>query len=165
MKSRIFIDATTFLGKVWRLARPYWFSEERWGARGLLAAILALTLGLVYLAVLFNDWNREFYTSLEQKNYADFQDLLLYFCLLAAVYIATAVYKLYLTQMLEMRWRVWLTREYLGDGFVDVVDHGGAFPIDERPQAIARRLVGKIKQRLDFSIEDDDGLFVGGRRR
>lgn len=115
MKRQLFIDATTFLGKVWNLARPYWFSEERWRARGLLAAILALTLGLVYLAVLFNDWNRQFYNSLEQKNFADFKDLLLYFCFLAAIYIAAAVYKLYLTQMLEMRWRVWLTREYVGE--------------------------------------------------
>ena len=115
MPSQLLIDASTFLGKVWNLARPYWFSEERWRARGLLAAILALTLGLVYIAVLFNDWNREFYNALEQKNFADFKDLLLYFSFLAAVYIAAAVYKIYLTQMLEMRWRVWLTRQYLGD--------------------------------------------------
>ncbi|MBI2960897.1 MAG: ABC transporter ATP-binding protein/permease [Betaproteobacteria bacterium] len=115
MDSRLFIDARTFLGKVWKLTRPYWFSEERWRARGLLAAILALTLGLVYLAVLFNDWNRQFYNSLEQKNFADFKDLLLYFSFLAAIYITAAVYKIYLTQMLEMRWRVWLTREYVGE--------------------------------------------------
>jgi len=115
MRSRLFIDATNFLGKVWALARPYWFSEERWRARGLLAAVLALTLGLVYMAVLFNRWNREFYNSLEQKNFSDFKDLLLYFSFLAAVYIAAAVYKLYLTQMLVMRWRVWLTRQYLAE--------------------------------------------------
>ncbi len=115
MYTRLLIDATTFLGKVWKLTRPYWHSEERWRARGLLAAILALTLGLVYLAVQFNSWNREFYNSLEQKNYADFQDLLLYFCFLASVYIAAGVYKLYLTQALEMRWRVWLTRQYLAE--------------------------------------------------
>jgi len=105
MRRRPFIDATKFLGKVWGLARPYWFSEERWRARGLLAAVLALTLGLVYMAVLFNRWNREFYNSLEQKNFADFKDLLLYFSFLAAIYIAAAVYRLYLTQMLVMRWR------------------------------------------------------------
>jgi len=115
MPSQLLIDASSFLGKVWNLARPYWYSEERWRARGLLAAVLALTLGLVYIAVLFNDWNREFYNSLEQKNFADFKDLLLYFSFLAAVYIAAAVYKIYLTQMLEMRWRVWLTRQYLGE--------------------------------------------------
>jgi len=115
MENRLLINATTFLGKVWKLARPYWSSEERWRARLLLAAILVLTLGLVYINVLLNAWNREFYNSLEQKNFADFRDLLLYFCFLAAVYIGAAVYKIYLTQALEMRWRVWLTRQYLGE--------------------------------------------------
>jgi len=115
MRRQLFIDATTFLGKVWDLSKPYWNSEERWRARGLLGAIVALTLGLVYMAVLFNSWNREFYNSLEQKNFRDFKELLLYFCFLASIYIAAAVYKVYLTQMLEMRWRVWLTREYLGE--------------------------------------------------
>ncbi len=121
MRSRLFIDARNFLGKVWALSRPYWFSEERWRARGLLAAVLALTLGLVFMAVLFNRWNREFYNSLEQKNFADFKDLLLYFSFLAAVYIAAAVYKLYLTQMLVMRWRVWLTRQYIGEWLDDQI--------------------------------------------
>lgn len=115
MTGQLLIDASTFLGKVWNLARPYWRSEERWRARGLLAAIVGLTLGLVYMAVLFNSWNREFYNSLEQKNFGDFKDLLLYFSFLAAVYITAAVYKIYLTQMLQMRWRVWLTKQYLGD--------------------------------------------------
>ena len=77
MNSRILIDASFFLGKVWALSRPYWKSEERGRAWGLLVAIVALTLGLVYLEVLFNDWNREFYNSLEQKNQQDFTDLLL----------------------------------------------------------------------------------------
>jgi vitamin B12/bleomycin/antimicrobial peptide transport system ATP-binding/permease protein len=115
MNTRLIIDATSFLGKIWKLVRPYWHSEERWRARGLLVAIVALTLGLVYINVLLNSWNREFYNSLEQKDYADFQSLILYFCFLAAIYIAAAVYKIYLTQALQMRWRVWLTQQYLGE--------------------------------------------------
>lgn len=115
MNSRILIDASFFLGKVWALSRPYWKSEERGRAWGLLVAIVALTLGLVYLEVLFNDWNREFYNSLEQKNQQDFTDLLLYFTFLATVLIAGSIYKLYLTQMLTMRWRAWLTKQYLGE--------------------------------------------------
>jgi len=39
----------TFLRDLWALARPYWFSEERRSARGLLAAVVALNLGIVYL--------------------------------------------------------------------------------------------------------------------
>lgn len=115
MPSRLLIDARTFLGKVWNLSRPYWFSEERWRARGLLAAIVALTLALVYMAVLFNEFNRDFFNAIQDKNYQDFKSLLLWFCFLAAVFIAMAVYKLYLTQMLEMRWRAWLTHAYLDE--------------------------------------------------
>jgi putative ATP-binding cassette transporter len=149
MRSQLFIDATTFLGKAWNLARPYWSSEERWRARGLLAAIVALALGMVYLAVLFNDWNREFYNSLEQKNFADFSDLLLYFGLLAAAYIAAAVYKLYLTQMLEMRWRVWLTRQYLGEW----LDRQVYYRLELRNQGT---------DNPDQRIADDLRLFTGG---
>src|SRR3954469_18236759 len=115
MANRLFIDARTFLGRVWRLSAPYWKSEERWRAWGLLAATVGLTLALVYMAVLFNDWNRVFYNALEQKNFEDFKDLLVYFSFLAALYIGIAVYRLYLRQMLTMRWRVWLTREYLAE--------------------------------------------------
>lgn len=115
MNTRLLIDASFFLGKVWGLCRPYWKSEERGRAWGLLIAIIALTLGLVYLEVLFNNWNREFYNALEQKNQEDFTDLILYFTFLATLLIAGAIYKLYLTQMLTMRWRAWLTRQYLGE--------------------------------------------------
>jgi len=55
MKNRV-SNSRVFLSNVWRLAVPYWRSEQRWQARGLLAAIVALTLGLVFIAVWFNDW-------------------------------------------------------------------------------------------------------------
>ncbi|MSQ69749.1 MAG: ABC transporter ATP-binding protein/permease [Betaproteobacteria bacterium] len=115
MQRHLLIHGASFLSNLWQLIKPYWNSEERWRARGLLAAIVGLTLGLVFMAVQFNDWNRGFYNSLEQKNFEDFKDLLLYFFFLATGYIVLAVYKLYLMQMLEMRWRAWLTREYLAE--------------------------------------------------
>ncbi len=61
-----------FLRDLWALTRPYWSSEERWSARGLLAIIIALNLGMVYLTVLFNEWNNGFYNSLQNKDYDEF---------------------------------------------------------------------------------------------
>jgi putative ATP-binding cassette transporter len=115
----LIIHAAGFLGRVWKLARPYWFSEERWRARGLLAAIVALSLGLVYLLVAFNQWNRDFFNALEQKQAEDALALLIYFAFLASIFIAVSIYRLYLRQMLEMRWRVWLTKQYLDDWLSD----------------------------------------------
>ena len=104
---------TTFLRRVWALVAPYWASEDRLRAWGLLGTVVALTLGAVYLNVLFNDWNRQFYDALQNKDFASFKSLLLYFCVLAAIAIVAAVYRLYLTQMLEIRWRTWLTDRYV----------------------------------------------------
>lgn len=100
---------------VWHLIKPYWSSDEKWRARGLLAAIVALALGMVYLDVLFNSWNRDFYNALENKNFSAFREQLWRFSYLAFIYIAVAIYRVYLTQALEMRWRMWMTRQYLGE--------------------------------------------------
>jgi vitamin B12/bleomycin/antimicrobial peptide transport system ATP-binding/permease protein len=102
---------------VWRLIRPYWSSEEKWKARGLLAAVVGLALGLVYLDVQFNAWNRDFYNALENRNFSEFKDQLWRFSYLAFIYITVAIYQVYLTQSLEMRWRTWMTREYLEEWF------------------------------------------------
>ncbi|MBU3740517.1 MAG: ABC transporter ATP-binding protein/permease, partial [Rhodoferax sp.] len=102
-----------FASRAWALARPYYQSEDKWKARGLLAAIVALNLALVYMAVLFNDWNRLFYDALQEKNEGVFWTQLGRFSYLAFAFIVLAVYKFYLTQLLEVRWRTWMTGHYL----------------------------------------------------
>ncbi len=97
----------------WALTRPYFVSEQRWVACGLLAAVVALNLAFVYLAVLFNQWNQVFYDSLQEKNSVVFWEQLWRFCYLAFIYIVIAVYKFYLSQLLEIRWRAWLTQQFL----------------------------------------------------
>ena len=107
--------ARAFGSKLWVLVRPFWVSEERWPARGLLALLIGLNLGIVYLNVRFNEWYGVFYDALQNKNYAVYQQQLLVFTGLAVAYIIVAVYQIYFRQMLEIRWRRWLTGQYLGD--------------------------------------------------
>jgi putative ATP-binding cassette transporter len=97
----------------WAIARPYWFSEDRWAGRGLLVAVIGLNLGIVFINVLLNQWNLAFYNSLQDKDYAVFVRQLFKFTYLAGAYIVVAVYQLYLNQMLQIRWRRWLTDRYL----------------------------------------------------
>ena len=104
-----------FLRDLWTLTRPFWFSDERWAARGLLAAVVALNLGIVYINVLLNKWQNEFYNALQDKDMDAFYALIGHFSLLAAAFIVTAVYQLYLNQMLQIRWRRWLTGRYLDE--------------------------------------------------
>src|SRR5258707_7060463 len=107
------------LREAWGLAGPYWRSEERWAARGLLAGVVALTLGIVYINVLINRWNNTFYNALQDKNYSVFVHQLVRFSWLAGLYIVVAVYQLYLNQMLQIRWLRWLTQRYLSAWLLD----------------------------------------------
>jgi len=102
-----------FSARVWTLSAPYFRSEEKWKARLLLLAIVLLNLGTVYMAVQFNDWYRVFYDALEKRDQAVFWQQLGRFTYLAFGAIIVAVYKFYLTQLLQMRWRGWMTRDYL----------------------------------------------------
>ncbi len=110
--------ARPFAREAWGLLLPYWQSDERRAAFGLLAAIVGLNLGAVYILVLLNAWNRSFYDALQQRDAAAFAAQLGRFCLLAAAFIVSAVYRQYLTQVLEMRWRRWLTHHFL-HGWLD----------------------------------------------
>jgi vitamin B12/bleomycin/antimicrobial peptide transport system ATP-binding/permease protein len=98
---------------IWRLASPYFSSEDKWPGRILLAAVVAIELSIVGINVLLNSWNNSFYNALQDRNWDAFVYQLGYFCVLATAYIFLAVYQLYLNQWLQIRWRRWLTRAYL----------------------------------------------------
>jgi putative ATP-binding cassette transporter len=120
-----------FLKDAWQLTRPYFVtSEERWSARGLLLAIIAMNLTLVGLNVVLSFWRREFYNALQDKDWKAFLELLfLYrttpsgpmpgFCEVAVVFIMLFVYSVYINQLLQIRWRRWMTRQFLNEWLAD----------------------------------------------
>ncbi|MGN8276335.1 ABC transporter ATP-binding protein/permease [Pseudomonas sp. SMN5] len=101
-----------FFRRVWQMTTPYWRSEEKGKAWTLLIAVIALSLFSVAISVWINSWYKDFYNALQEKNSEAFWQLILYFCGIAAVAILGAVYRLYLTQMLTIRWRAWLTEQH-----------------------------------------------------
>ncbi|MFZ4407430.1 MAG: ABC transporter ATP-binding protein/permease [Paracraurococcus sp.] len=120
----------SFLRDAWRIAGPFWRSEERWRARLLLGVVVALNLSLVGMSVLLSYWNREFFNSLQEKDAEAFWGLLFWwrqtdsgpmpgFVFVAALYILIAVYQLYLRQALQIRWRGWMTRQVLDRWLAD----------------------------------------------
>jgi len=124
-----------FLKDAWRLARPYYStqSEERWFARLMLAVIIGMRLVLVAFNVLLSYWNNAFFNSLQDKDSNAFISLLFWyhpsdlgpfgylpgFCEIAVLFIAVAVYRVYLVQLLQIRWRAWMTRQFVGEWLSD----------------------------------------------
>lgn len=102
-----------FFRDVWYLTKSYWQSEEKKKAFFLLSCIIALTLGVVYMLVLLNQWNNSFYSALQNYDAKKIFDELIHFSWLAAIYILLAVYSYYLQQTLILNWRRWLTTRFI----------------------------------------------------
>jgi vitamin B12/bleomycin/antimicrobial peptide transport system ATP-binding/permease protein len=144
-----------FLSGLWRLTRPYWFSEDRWLARGLLALVIGLNLGDVGTSVWYNSWNADFFNAIQDKDQTLFWHEMLVFCPLAIISILIDVYRAYLTSMLSIRWRRWLTRSYLGNWLgnrtyyrVELKSRG----TDNPDQRIQEDLDNFASQSLNLSI-------------
>lgn len=132
-----------------RIAAPYFRSEDRWAGRILLLVVIALQLFQVWLNVRFNAWYNTFYTALQDKDWNTFIYQFGVFSALAAAFIITAVYQLYLQQWLQIRWRRWLTEAYLGRWLAQGTHY-------------RMRLKGDEADNPDQRIADDIRLFING---
>lgn len=141
----------------WRLMSSYWHSQEKWKARGLLAGVIALTLGQVYMLVLLNGWNNDFYNALQQRAFESFWPLIGQFACFAFLHIIFAVYAVYVRQILEIKWRNWMTDKYLdrwlGNQTYYRLQVAGQDDMDNPDQRIADDVNSFVNLTL--------GLFVG----
>ena len=97
----------------WQLFKGYWSSEEKWKARGLLGVVIAMNFAMVYLLVQLNNWYNTFYNALQNYEAESFWGLIGEFSAIAFTYILIAVYAVYLRQLLQIKWRTWMTNQYL----------------------------------------------------
>jgi putative ATP-binding cassette transporter len=135
------------LASVWRISAPYFRSEDKWPGRGLLAAVITIQLALVAIDVILNQWQNRFFNALQDYNWDVLVHEIGVFCVIVACYVALAVYQLYLQQWLQIRWRRWLTRHYLGEWL-----HGA--------NHYRMQLQGDAADNPDQRIAEDVKLFV-----
>jgi vitamin B12/bleomycin/antimicrobial peptide transport system ATP-binding/permease protein len=135
------------LATVWRIAVPYFRSEDKWAGRGLLAAVIAIELSLVAIDVLINQWNNRFYNALQDKDWDRFVWEIGVFSVLASLAVVLSVYQLYLNQWLQIRWRSWMTSHYLGEWL-------------EGPNHYRMQLQGDAADNPDQRMTEDVKLFI-----
>jgi vitamin B12/bleomycin/antimicrobial peptide transport system ATP-binding/permease protein len=140
-------NLSRLLRNIWALSIPYFRSEDRWPGRLLLAAVIVIELSIVAITVLINQWNARFFNSLQDRNWDSFVSELQIFSLLAAAYIALAVYQLYLNQWLQIRWRTWMTRSYV-ERWLNKSTH------------YKMQLLGDAADNPDQRIADDINQFI-----
>jgi len=142
------------LATIWRLAIPYFRSEDRWPGLILLGSVIAIELAVVAVNVLINQWNARFYNALQDRNWDSFVTELLIFCALAGGYVVLRVYQLYLNQWLQIRWRRWMTAQYI-DHWLDGPNHYRMQMLGDAADNPDQRIAEDIKQFIEL------GLFVG----
>ncbi len=149
------MQKTGFLKAFWALAKPYWFSAQRKKGLALLAAVIGLSIGLVWVEVQWNTWNKDFYNALQNKDEAEFLRQLGIFTMIAVLWVIARVYRLYFQQILLIEWRSWLNDHVLAQWLEDrayyrlqLADRG----IDNPDQRIADDLRIFVEKTLELGI-------------
>jgi len=147
-----------FNARLWRhfatIAQPYWFSDERWRARGLLILLVVLLLGQTAFNVLFNQETGEFTSALAARDTGRFwASIWRYTAILVAAVPIYALYY-YVRDTLGLRWRRWLTDLFLARYFDQRAYYrlNAAAGIDNPDQRIAEDINTFTQQSLYFSM-------------
>lgn len=104
-----------FFKEAYELIKPYWASDQKWQAIGLLCISLAAVFGFVYMSVVANKWSANFYNALQELNKVEFQKQAVLFVLIACGLVSFFVAKNYFIALLGFKWRTWLTTRFVQD--------------------------------------------------
>lgn len=110
-------DLPTLLRRFWKVAVPYWSSEDKVKARFWLAGVFALTLATTGISVGFNFLGRDFYNALASKDQEQFYNQLIKYFAAFIGGIPVFVLRDYFRDTLALRWRGWMTTHYLDKYF------------------------------------------------
>ena len=107
--------------KLWRqyreIAAPYWASQDKWQARGLLFLLVLLLLGQTGFAVFFNEQTGEFTSALAARDSDRFWSAIKLCLLMLVAAVPIYAFYYYVRDRLGLEWRNWLTRSFLAAYF------------------------------------------------
>ncbi|XP_039001850.1 ABC transporter D family member 2, chloroplastic-like [Hibiscus syriacus] len=151
---RKFSDLNILYRRFWKVAAPYWNSDDKVQARLQLAGVFALTLATTGISVGFNFLGRDFFNALANKDQEQFTTQLVYYLCGFAVGIPFFVLRDYARETLSLRWRCWMTsyfmQRYLTDRTFYKIQSQSI--IDNPDQRIVDDLSSFTSTALSFSL-------------
>ena len=146
-----------YLGLAFRFLRPYWGpqSQEKRFAWTMLILAIGFDFGVIYSSVLINYWQRDFFNALQELDREVLPGLAVYFLGVVSVIIAFVVARIHVGNHLLIRWRRWMTQQYL-DGYLgnrmfsqlELKDYG----IDNPDQRISMDLFNVAEDTLSLGL-------------
>jgi len=143
----------------WSLTRVWLTAPNRGNARWLIAGLLALTIAQVLIQIRFNIWNRDFFNALENRDGAAFANQILFFLGLAALSMSVAVYHLYVKQLIQLRWREWLTGHLL-DAWLREGRHYQLEIADTGADNPDQRIAEDVRLSTELAVDFATGLLT-----
>lgn len=102
------------LGKSFKIAGEYFFkSKQAPYALMMLTGLILFELVFVYVSVQMNKWNVGFFNSIQDLDKAAFLKTIPVFFYILFSFIVVFMIKLFMSLWLQLKWRIWLTDNYL----------------------------------------------------
>lgn len=136
----------------WSIAKPYFFSQEKWGARGMFALVMLLMLGFNAVGIVQSYIMRDLMNAVTGKNVSDFYKMWLMLLGLFTIFTPILVFFLYSQNVLQLHWRKWLTNHLLKKYFSNQGFYKIKFndKIDNPDQRLAEDVNLFVKQNIDI---------------
>ena len=150
-------------GQFWTIAKSYWSSAEKWRARGLLLAVILLSLGYTGLSVLLNNKRGVLISALSAHDEARFWQTILVFTGTLVVYAPLYAGYVYLRDRLGIEWRQWLTGHLIDRYFQNRAFYNLNYAeanIDNPDQRIAEDIKSFTHESLTLLLAVVDSLLA-----
>jgi putative ATP-binding cassette transporter len=144
-----------FVRHLWRLVRIYWKSRDAWRGTLLLLGAITLELATVYGNLQLSDAERRIMDAVQDKAGSAFLAAMGLFGAVSAGFVLVSAYRIYLRQLLEIRWRRGVTGDYLDHwmnelAYCQVQLHGK--DVDNPDQRIAEDIRDFVASALGLSL-------------
>ena len=148
--------------RFWRLVKPYWTSNEKWGAITILILLLLLTLAYTFISVSITRFQGDIISSLTKLDRERFIKTIWMFLAVLAIFAPLAASSNYLQDKLSNYWRRWLTYDFLGRYFGNRSFYElGNFntEVDNPDQRIAEDIKSFTAESLSFLLIIFNSIF------
>lgn len=141
-----------------KIAKPYWFSEKKWQARGLLGLLLLLALSVnainVAISFIFRNIDTSLATYPQTQDASTFWRFIGFYTGLLVIGTPIVVMYSYLQDKLGLQWREWLTNHFLDKYFQNRAYYQINFnqKIDNPDQRIAEDIRSFTRTSLSFTL-------------
>jgi putative ATP-binding cassette transporter len=139
----------------WTIAKSYWFSDEKWQARGLLLGVVLFLLAYTGLSVVLNNKRGVLISALSAKDEPRFWQTVIIFIGVLVIYAPLLAGYRYLRDRLSLQWRQWLTNRFVDNYFSDRAYYSlntSDTNIDNPDQRIAEDVRSFTQESLTFLL-------------